>query len=175
MNSFVVSHAATRFSNSGTRHGFRHLGGQYSYYLGATNQAFARDTQAISRAYFMAQVRNVMVHRFLCANTIDQRMNEIPKTKQLEFDICARRGSIRGASFAILLIAEDPYVGNPKRGDLSGIYGYDLYYAKTDYEIACRIVERKNKEVVVALAGTRGDFYQQLKHYLDEGNTKLMR
>ena len=75
---------------------------------------------------------------------------------------------------AILLIAEDPYVGNPKRGDLSGIYGYDLYYAKTNYEIAYVIVENKKKKVIVVLAGTRENFYQQLKHYLDKGNTKLI-
>ncbi len=41
---------------------------------------------------------------------------------------------------AILLIAENPYVGNQKRGDLSGIYGYDMYYAKTNYEIAYRLL-----------------------------------
>ena len=26
-------------------------------------------------------------------------------------------------------ICENPYIGKLKRGDLSGIYGYDLYYA----------------------------------------------
>ena len=37
-------------------------------------------------------------------------------------------------------IAQDPYTGESKTGDLWGIYGYDVYY-KTNYEIAHRIYE----------------------------------
>lgn len=44
------------------------------------------ENQAISRAYRMGQVRDVMVHRLLCDETIDERMLEILKTKQTEFD-----------------------------------------------------------------------------------------
>ncbi len=42
---------------------------------------------------------------------------------------------------------------------------HDIYYAKTNYEIAYRIVVKK--KVTVVPAGTRENFYQQLKHYLD--------
>ncbi len=42
--------------------------------------------QAISRAYRMGQVRDVMVHRLLCDETIDERMLEILRNKQIEFD-----------------------------------------------------------------------------------------
>ena len=38
-------------------------------------------------------------------------------------------------------IAQDPYTGESKTRDLSGIYGYDVYYNKTNYEIAYRIYE----------------------------------
>ena len=44
------------------------------------------ENQAISRAYRMGQVRDVMVHRLLCDETIDERMLEILRNKQVEFD-----------------------------------------------------------------------------------------
>jgi hypothetical protein len=33
-------------------------------------------------------------------------------------------------------IKEDPYIGEAKTGDLLGVFGYDVYYDKTNYEIA---------------------------------------
>jgi mRNA-degrading endonuclease RelE of RelBE toxin-antitoxin system len=63
-------------------------------------------------------------------------------------------------------ICEDYTVGEEKTGDLTGIYGYDIYYNKTNYELAYTI-ERVNDEVVVVImAGTRENFYDQLKRYL---------
>lgn len=67
---------------------------------------------------------------------------------------------------AFLKIAENPYVGDPKRGDLSGIFGYDLRYGQANYEIAYTVTEKHGKIVVVLLAGTRENFYEQLKRYL---------
>ena len=63
-------------------------------------------------------------------------------------------------------IQQDPYSGSAKKGDLSGIYGYDVYYNKTNYEIAYRIYEEDGKLVVVVLAGTRENFYEELKRYM---------
>jgi len=34
------------------------------------------------------------------------------------------------------------------------------------YEIACRIYEEKEKFVIIILAGTRENFYQELKRYM---------
>lgn len=42
--------------------------------------------QAISRTYRMGQVRNVLVHRLLCVDTVDERMMEMLQVKQREFD-----------------------------------------------------------------------------------------
>ena len=67
---------------------------------------------------------------------------------------------------ALKSIQENPYIGKPKKGDLSGIYGYDLFYNKTNYEIAYKIYEEKGKYVVVILAGTRENFYEELKRYM---------
>lgn len=64
-------------------------------------------------------------------------------------------------------IAENPYAGQAKKGDLNGIYGYDLYYNKTNYEIAYRIEQIEGEIIVIVLAGTRENFYEQLKRYMN--------
>lgn len=74
----------------------------------------------------------------------------------------------RKAAFqtAIDEIILNPYVGELKTGNLSGIYCYDIIYNKTNYELAYTIIEREEETVVVILAGTRENFYQQLKRYM---------
>ncbi len=67
---------------------------------------------------------------------------------------------------AIRKISQDPYVGQRKTGDLRGIYGYDVRYMGINYEIAYSIYEENNRLVVVLLAGTRENFYDELKRYL---------
>lgn len=67
---------------------------------------------------------------------------------------------------AITEISDDPFIGEEKKGDLSGVYGYDIYYNKTNYELAYTLEENESGEVVVViLAGTRENFYEQLKNY----------
>ena len=67
---------------------------------------------------------------------------------------------------ALQKIAQNPYQGKITTGDLSGIYGWDVYYNKTNYEIAYRIYEENGKLVVVVLAGSRENFYKELKRYM---------
>lgn len=64
---------------------------------------------------------------------------------------------------AIDKLKKDPYIGSLKTGDLSGIYGYDVKYAGANYELAYRIYEENGRLVVVILAGTRENFYEELK------------
>lgn len=47
------------------------------------------ENQAISRAYRMGQTRNVIVHRLLCEDTIDERITEMLEQKQRIFDAFA--------------------------------------------------------------------------------------
>ena len=68
---------------------------------------------------------------------------------------------------AVDKIAEDHTVGEAKTGDLDGIYSYDIYYNKTNYELAHRVEYYENKIVVVIMAGTRENFYDELKRYLN--------
>ncbi len=63
-------------------------------------------------------------------------------------------------------IIKNPYQGEPKTGDLSGVYCYDFFYNKTNYKIAYTIIEDNDKAVVIILSGTHENFYNQLKRYM---------
>ena len=67
---------------------------------------------------------------------------------------------------AIDKIREDHTIGQEKTGDLSGIYGYDIYYNKTNYELAYQVEYTDDKIIVVIMAGTRENFYTELKKYM---------
>lgn len=65
-------------------------------------------------------------------------------------------------------IQQDPFKGGElKKGDLAGIYGYDIYHRGTNYEIAYTIEEDKEGNLIlIILAGTREQFYKELKRYI---------
>jgi mRNA interferase RelE/StbE len=67
---------------------------------------------------------------------------------------------------AIDKLKANPYIGTQKVGDLRGIYGYDVKYAGINYEIAYRIYEENGNHIVVILAGTRENFYEELKRLI---------
>ena len=67
---------------------------------------------------------------------------------------------------AIDELKKDPYIGTRKVGDLRGIYGYDVKHNGVYYELAYRIYEENRRLVVVVLAGTRENFYEELKRLL---------
>lgn len=69
---------------------------------------------------------------------------------------------------AIKQIQLNPYeVGEVKTGDLAGIYGYDIYHSGANYEIAYTVqADYEGNMVLVILAGTREQFYQELKRYI---------
>jgi len=67
---------------------------------------------------------------------------------------------------AVDKICRDHTVGEAKTGDLSGIYCYDIYYNKTNYELAYTVEYTDNKIIIVIMAGTRENFYDELKRYM---------
>lgn len=67
---------------------------------------------------------------------------------------------------AIDEIGADYTVGEVKTGDLSGVYEYDIYYNKTNYELAYTVEYLEDMVIVVIMAGTRENFYDQLKQYM---------
>ena len=67
-------------------------------------------------------------------------------------------------------IIQNPYIGDPKTGDLSGVYCCDFFYNKTNYELAYTIIEENDETVVAILAGIRENFYDELKRYMKSFN-----
>lgn len=68
---------------------------------------------------------------------------------------------------AIQQIRLNPYVGEPKTGDLAGLYSYTIHYKGTQYRLAYRIAENdKGELIVIVLAGSRETFYQDLKRFM---------
>ena len=59
----------------------------------------------------------------------------------------------------------DYTIGEAKAGDLLGVYCYDIYHNDINYELAYTIEYTENMIVVVIMAGTRENFYEQLKRY----------
>jgi hypothetical protein len=69
---------------------------------------------------------------------------------------------------ALISISKNPYsAGEAKTGDLAGVYCRDIHYNKTNYEIAYQIFEESGAFIIVILAGTRENFYQELKRYMN--------
>lgn len=58
-------------------------------------------------------------------------------------------------------IAVNPYTGQQKSGDLSGIWAMGFNYAGTTYRVAYEIQE--DTIIPVLLCGTHENFYEQLK------------
>ena len=71
---------------------------------------------------------------------------------------------------AIEMICEDYSIGEEKTGDLAGMYGYDIYYNKTNYELAYRVRQLDDLIIIVIMAGTRENFLRGVKtlytHYI---------
>ena len=64
-------------------------------------------------------------------------------------------------------IRNNPQIGQMKTGDLAGIYGFDISYKGINYEIAYRLSETENGEIVVVImAGTRENFWDAVKNYM---------
>ena len=55
------------------------------------------ESQALSRVYRMGQVRNVLVYRLLCPDTIDDDMMLLLDEKRVEFDNYADESVVAGA------------------------------------------------------------------------------
>jgi len=67
---------------------------------------------------------------------------------------------------AIDLICEDPNIGELKSGDLADIFCYDIIHARINYELAYTLIEQDGETVVIILAGTRENFYEEVKRYI---------
>lgn len=67
---------------------------------------------------------------------------------------------------AVIKIREDYTIGQLKSGDLAGIYCYDIFYNRTNYELAYKVEIIDEEIIVIIMAGTRENFYEALKRYI---------
>ena len=73
---------------------------------------------------------------------------------------------IEACKAALVVLTQNPYVGKPKSGDLVGVYGYDVRHKGIQYEIAYKVYESDCRMIIVILAGTRENSYEELKRYV---------
>ncbi|MBN1905556.1 MAG: type II toxin-antitoxin system RelE/ParE family toxin [Deltaproteobacteria bacterium] len=60
-------------------------------------------------------------------------------------------------------IAEDPTVGDEKKGDLRGVFVYKFKIKTTQYLLAYRKIER---DLELIMVGPHENYYRDLKEYL---------
>lgn len=89
------------------------------------------------------------------------------KPAERYFKKIREKGLQEAFKIALEKISNDPSIGDQKKGDLAGIWCYDVFYNKTNYEIAYRIYEEEGQLVVIIMAGTRENFYEELKRYMN--------
>lgn len=74
---------------------------------------------------------------------------------------------------AIESLRVDPSLGDVKYGDLAGVSSLDIRHNRTSYELAYMVEEQENGELLlIILAGTRENFFEQLKRYLKTSTAK---
>lgn len=66
---------------------------------------------------------------------------------------------------AVDYICRNPSLGEPKTGDLSGVFVYKFYLLKEEYLLAY-IVDNEEKTVTLLAVGGHENFYRDLKRYL---------
>ena len=65
---------------------------------------------------------------------------------------------------AIEMICEDYSIGEEKTGDLAGMYGYDIYYNKTNYELAYRV--RQLDDLIISWSNGGNYFSRNQRKFL---------
>ncbi|EIJ80577.1 plasmid stabilization system [Bacillus methanolicus PB1] len=74
---------------------------------------------------------------------------------------------------AIEVLRLDPTLGDDKKGDLSGVSSFDIRHNKTSYELAYCVEEQENGDLLlIVLAGTRENFYDELKKYIKKSGMR---
>ena len=107
------------------------------------------ENQAISRAYRMGQARNVIVHRLLCEETIDERLTKVLETKQAIFNSYADK-----SDSAKLLAELEAEIGEAFKQEYEKIAQSSdavKYLPKPNYQYYAELLDLPYSEIVKRL------------------------
>ena len=107
------------------------------------------ENQAISRAYRMGQARNVIVHRLLCEETIDERLTKVLENKQAIFNSYADK-----SDSAELLAALEAEIGEAFKQEYEKIAQTSdatKYLPKPNYQYYSELLDLTYDEIVKRL------------------------
>lgn len=91
----------------------------------------------------------------------------LPAAKKFLMSLRKEKGLQEKFRAAIENIRLNPVLGDPKKGDLSGVFSLDIRHNKTSYELAYCIEKLENGNLLlIIMAGTRENFYESLKVYI---------
>jgi mRNA interferase RelE/StbE len=89
--------------------------------------------------------------RIYQSRSFEQKVKKIPKQEKQILDKEIRR------------IAEDPLIGEEKKGDLRGVFVHKFKLKTTQYLLAYRKV---GKDLELIMIGPHENYYRDLKQYL---------
>src|SRR5690625_3345526 len=91
----------------------------------------------------------------------------LPGARRYLKSIRKDRSLLQKYKVIIETIQHNPLKGKENKGDLAGIYTIDFRHQKTVYELAYVLTQQHNKNtLIIILAGTRENFYRELKRYI---------
>jgi mRNA interferase RelE/StbE len=85
------------------------------------------------------------------SKSFEQKVKKMPKQEKETLDQ------------AIQLIAENPSIGEGKRGDLSGVFVHKFKIGTTLYLLSYRSI---GQDLELIMIGPHENYYRDLKHYL---------
>jgi mRNA interferase RelE/StbE len=85
------------------------------------------------------------------SRSFEQKVKKLPKQEKTVLDQQIRR------------IAEDPAVGEEKKGDLKGVFVHKFKHKATQYLLAYR---KAGKNLELIMIGPHENYYRELKQYL---------
>jgi mRNA interferase RelE/StbE len=85
------------------------------------------------------------------SRSFEQKVKKLPKQEKTVLDQQIRR------------IAEDPAVGEEKKGDLKGVFVHKFKLKATQYLLAYR---KAGKNLELIMIGPHENYYRELKQYL---------
>ena len=105
----------------------------------------------------MKKMSNLLPYRLS-----DRAIKQLKKIRKTD------RALFKKTEEGITVIRSNPAIGKPQKGDLKGYSSLDINHMKTNYELCYKLeFDEDGEEVLIVMMGTRENFYNDLKRYLN--------